>query len=196
MFKTFWLYGFTGNKLREWKVIELLKERRESWAIECSNMLSVAGLNIEAVRWRYGYLTLEEQRKKALERGDYEYAEACNHPPTTHEGVAIRNIKRKNVASYIEEYKNKQKLKQQDNLTEQNVPPAKSYSYYCHVPFNSNFITEDIYQKYKFVISGSKKVGEFLNEQDMKAIELYQETLDKLNQEEIENSENNYDSNF
>jgi MobA/MobL family len=95
--------GFIGNKAREWNSRELFKKWRENLAFECSIALELAGYKHEAERWKYAHLTLKEQLKKALERGDNEYAEICNHAPTKHKGVHIHQMERKGIVSYVEE---------------------------------------------------------------------------------------------
>jgi MobA/MobL family len=95
--------GFIGNKSREWNSRELFKKWRENLAFECSIALELAGYKHEAERWKYAHLTLKEQLKKALERGDNEYAEICNHAPTKHKGVHIHQMERKGIVSYVEE---------------------------------------------------------------------------------------------
>lgn len=95
--------GFIGNKAREWNSRELFKKWRENLAFQCSKSLELAGYRKESERWKYGNLTLKEQLKKALERGDNEYAEICNHAPSKHKGVHIHQIERKGIVSYVEE---------------------------------------------------------------------------------------------
>ena len=95
--------GFIGNKAREWNSRELFKQWREKLALECSSALELAGYKQEAERWKYGHLTLKEQYKKALERGDNDYAEICNHSPTKHKGVHIHQMEKKGIISYVEE---------------------------------------------------------------------------------------------
>ena len=98
--------GFIGNKAREWNKRELFKQWREHFALECSRALDLAGYKYEAERWKYGHLTLKEQSKKALDRGDNEYAEICNHAPSKHKGVHIHQMERKGIVSYVEEDRN------------------------------------------------------------------------------------------
>jgi hypothetical protein len=103
--------GFCGNKVREWNKKSLLKEWRESWAIVCANKLRSLGFEQEAQRWRHGYLTLKQQYKIAIERGDIDYAEqACNHEPTRHKGATICALERKGIASYVMQDREDEKL--------------------------------------------------------------------------------------
>jgi hypothetical protein len=95
--------GFFGNKAREWNSRDLYKKWRENLALECSRALELAGYKKESERWKYGHLTLKEQLKKALERGDNEYADICNHAPTNHKGVHIHQMEKKGIVSYVEE---------------------------------------------------------------------------------------------
>lgn len=93
--------GFCGNKVREWNKKSLLQTWREKWAILCSEKLHAIHLPLEAERWRYGHLTLNQQYQKALERGDVEYQQACNREPTRHKGVTICALERKGINSYV-----------------------------------------------------------------------------------------------
>lgn len=94
--------GFYGNKAREWNKKSLLKKWREYWSMICFNKLMALNMELEAHRWRWGYLTLKQQYDKAVERGDIEYAlQACDHEPTRHKGVAICALERKGIHSYV-----------------------------------------------------------------------------------------------
>jgi hypothetical protein len=68
---------------------------RQKWAERGARELEKAGFKTEAERWRYGYLPNEQQREKALERGDYEWAEKKAEEPTTHLGPAASGMERK-----------------------------------------------------------------------------------------------------
>lgn len=59
--------------------------------------LENAGHKIEAERWRYGYLTNPEQREKALERGDHEWAEKKAHEAGKHRGPNADAMERKGI---------------------------------------------------------------------------------------------------
>jgi hypothetical protein len=65
--------------------------------------LERAGFEIEAERFRHGHLTLPEQREKALERGDFEFAESSDRAPTTHKGPEICQMERRGAVSYVQE---------------------------------------------------------------------------------------------
>jgi len=99
--------GFVGNKAREWNSRELFKQWREKLALECSLSLEMAGYKTEAERWRHGHLTLNEQYKMALVRGDESYAKICDHAPTKHKGVHIHQMEKKGIISYVEEDRKK-----------------------------------------------------------------------------------------
>ena len=113
--------GFCGNKVREWNKKSLLKEWREHWSIACFNKLLALNMELEACRWRYGYLTLKQQYNKAIERNDIEYAlQACDHEPTRHKGVAICALERKGISSYVLEDRENERLiaeKVRDDIT-------------------------------------------------------------------------------
>lgn len=79
--------GFTGNKVREWNSKETLHEWREDLAHKCARMLDRAGYHQDAARWEHGHLSLAEQREKALERNDLDYAKACDREPDKHRGA-------------------------------------------------------------------------------------------------------------
>jgi ATP-dependent exoDNAse (exonuclease V) alpha subunit len=111
--------GFIGNKAREWNSRELFKKWRENLAFECSIALELAGYKHEAERWKYAHLTLKEQLKKALERGDNEYAEICNHAPTKHKGVHIHQMERKGIVSFVEEDRKKLRAREEKIREEQ-----------------------------------------------------------------------------
>ncbi len=94
--------GFCGNKVREWNQKSLLKEWRKSWSMACFRQFMALNMELEAYRWRYGYLTLKQQYHHAMERDDIEYAlQACDHEPTRHKGVAICALERKGIHSYV-----------------------------------------------------------------------------------------------
>nr|WP_176024264.1 MobQ family relaxase [Brucella pseudintermedia] len=64
---------------------------REQWAILCAKTLKRAGREIEADRWRWGFLTLSMQVKKAEERGDFDYVALIKGTlPTVHMGAAAK----------------------------------------------------------------------------------------------------------
>ena len=73
-------------KVREWNHKNVLRAWRKDLALKCSKMFDdfeyLRTNRWTTYRWLYGHLTLEEQRKKAIERRDFEYAQACNHEPS------------------------------------------------------------------------------------------------------------------
>ncbi len=112
--------GFCGNKVREWNKKSLLNTWRENWAIACANKLRLLGHEQAAERWGYGHLTLKQQYKKAMERGDIEYAEqACNHEPTQHKGAIICALERKGIDSYVMQDREREKLDIEQTKTQE-----------------------------------------------------------------------------
>jgi hypothetical protein len=99
--------GF-GEKNRDWNSKALLEKWREDYAEKGSKMLERAGFEIEAERFRHGHLTLPEQREKALERGDLEFAESIDREPTTHKGPEICQMERRGAVSYVQEQRNEE----------------------------------------------------------------------------------------
>jgi hypothetical protein len=93
--------GF-GLKNTEWNKRETLTQWREKCAEICALSLEEIGRECNEVsQWKYGYLTLEKQREKAIERNDLEFAEICNHEPTKHKGVTICYLEKKGIQSYV-----------------------------------------------------------------------------------------------
>jgi hypothetical protein len=99
--------GF-GQKVRDWNDKELLEKWREDYAEKGAKMLERAGFEIEAERFRHGHLTLPEQREKALERGDLEFAESSDRAPTTHKGPEICQMEKRGAVSYVQEQRNEE----------------------------------------------------------------------------------------
>lgn len=93
--------GF-GKKNREWNAKDLLEAWREDYAEKGAKMLERAGFPAEAERFRWGHLTLAEQREKAQERGDLEFADSLDRAPTTHRGVTINQIEQRGEVSYVQ----------------------------------------------------------------------------------------------
>jgi hypothetical protein len=77
--------GF-GNKVREWNRDTELLEWKEHWSELGARHLEQAGFEREAERFRVGHLTNQKQREAALERGDYDWAEALDRTPKKHMG--------------------------------------------------------------------------------------------------------------
>jgi hypothetical protein len=101
--------GF-GYKVREWNHINQLRNWREDLAVKLSKMFErheyLKTNQWLPARWLHGHLTLIEQRRKALERYDWEYAQACNHEPTKHKGVQIYHMEKRGIESYVEKKRN------------------------------------------------------------------------------------------
>lgn len=95
--------GWARTKERDWNRRELFVDWKIDLAQKCANMLEREGHQVEAERWRFGYMDLPHQREKALERGDLEYAEACNREPTQHIGPQIKEIEARGVVSEVQE---------------------------------------------------------------------------------------------
>lgn len=72
-----------------------LEQWHRAWAERTARELEKAGFHTEAERWRYGYLTNEQQRRKALERGDREWAEEKAKEPTKHLGPKASAMERR-----------------------------------------------------------------------------------------------------
>jgi len=72
---------------------------REKWADRCARELEKAGFKVEAERWRYGYLPQEQQRQKALERGDLEWADIKAGEPGHHLGPKATAMERRKQPS-------------------------------------------------------------------------------------------------
>lgn len=96
--------GF-GAKNRDWNRRDLVNEWKDDIAEKGARMLDRAGYEVEAQRFRWGHLTNEQQRERAIERGDLEFAEAKSREPTTHDGPNIREIERRGEISYVQVYR-------------------------------------------------------------------------------------------
>lgn len=73
---------------------ETLDHAREKWAELGARQLERAGHPVAAARWRHGHERLGVQRERAIERGDLEYAAACDGEPTKHLGYVATEIER------------------------------------------------------------------------------------------------------
>ncbi len=82
------------KELRQW-----VNHWREAWAKTASRHLERAGYHQAAERISYGHLTLEAQRKIALEKGDHEHAEALAREATQHLGPKATQMERDGKAS-------------------------------------------------------------------------------------------------
>lgn len=76
---------------------DFLEHKRERWAELGARYLENAAFKIEAERWRYGHLTNPQQREKALERGDHEWAERKNQEAGKHRGPNADAMERKGI---------------------------------------------------------------------------------------------------
>jgi MobA/MobL family len=90
--------GQFGEKYITWdNYREFLEHKRERWAELGARYLEKAGHKVEAERWRYGHLTNPEQREKALERGDHEWAEKKAKQAGKHRGPNTDAMERKGI---------------------------------------------------------------------------------------------------
>lgn len=166
--------GFTGNKLREWYDIELLKSHQKSLAEICANALKDSGYPIEAEQWRHGYLDLKQQRELAINRGDYNYANNCNHKPTTHKGVKRHYIENKkikmneNYYEYDNDYSNQYQHEHQNKNILSNYETHRNefLNNYQHIEKVDEFILE----KFSIIFSADTKVGDYLDEENKEFI--------------------------
>jgi hypothetical protein len=94
--------GF-GEKNRDWNSKALLEKWREDYAEKGAKLLQRAGFETEAERFRHGHLTLPEQREKAIERGDMEFAESIDRLPTKHKGPQICEMEKRSEVSFVQE---------------------------------------------------------------------------------------------
>lgn len=103
-----------GYKVREWNHLNQLRNWREDLALKLSKMFErpeyIALNRWLPERWLYSHLTLVQQRQKAIERGDFEYAQACNHKPTKHKGVQIYHMEKRGIESYVEKSRNEKRI--------------------------------------------------------------------------------------
>jgi len=72
---------------------------REAWAKTAARHLERAGHHQAAERMAYGHLTLEQQRKIALEKGDYEHAADLAREASQHAGPKATQMERDGKAS-------------------------------------------------------------------------------------------------
>ncbi|HDP3820655.1 MobQ family relaxase [Pseudomonas aeruginosa] len=71
---------------------------KKQWAELCATSLRAIGQDVEAERWRYGYLSLGEQVEKAKERGDLEYvAQNEGRKATVHLGPNVVSLERQGI---------------------------------------------------------------------------------------------------
>ena len=90
--------GFASKKYITWdNYSQQLQIWREKWAELGARYLEKAGHQIEADRWRYGHLTNEQQRDKAIERGDSEWAEMKDREASKHRGPHVDAMEKKGI---------------------------------------------------------------------------------------------------
>lgn len=93
--------GFKKTKTdaREWNSKEQLAAWREAWARMGAKALRKAGFEIEAERFAVGHLTLPEQRKAALDRGDTAWADRLDREPDVKQGPASAQMEKRGQES-------------------------------------------------------------------------------------------------
>lgn len=103
--------GF-GYKVREWNHKNMLRSWREDLALKLSNMFEFPAYSNGdklSSRWLFSHLTLVKQRKKAIDRRDFGYVNACEHEPTKHKGVQIYHMEKRGIESYVEKRRNEKR---------------------------------------------------------------------------------------
>lgn len=119
-----------GYKVREWNHLNQLRNWREDLAFKLSKMFELPEyLHVNRwlpERWRYSHLTLVQQRKKALERRDIDYARACDHEPTKHKGVEIYHMEKRGIKSYIEKIRHNRRTRSQ-TIKNTKLPEMERY---------------------------------------------------------------------
>jgi hypothetical protein len=94
--------GQFGEKHITWDTYhDFLEQKREKWAELGARYLENAGHKIEAERWRYGHLTNPEQREKALERGDHQWAQKKTQEAGKHRGPNADAMERKGIETEL-----------------------------------------------------------------------------------------------
>lgn len=89
-----------GEKVFTWHDKEKnLAQWRRAWADRCARELEKIGDTLWAERWRWEYLANEQQREKALERGDLEWAEHKAREATKHLGPKASAMERRGEQS-------------------------------------------------------------------------------------------------
>lgn len=93
--------GFSAIKPRRdrGQMQKQIYQWREAWAQTASRHLRRHGQEQAAARVEVGHLPLEEQRQKALERGDREHAEALAREATQHLGPKAARLERRGLQS-------------------------------------------------------------------------------------------------
>jgi hypothetical protein len=89
-----------GERVFRWDDKEKnLSRWRQAWAERGAKELEKSGFKVEAERWRYGHLTNAQQREKALQRGDIEWAEIKAREATHHLGPIASEMERRGEQS-------------------------------------------------------------------------------------------------
>ncbi len=145
--------GF-GYKVREWNHINQLRNWREDLALKCSKMFeSHEYLKTNPwlpQRWLHSHLTLTQQCDKALERCDWEYAQASNHEPTKHKGVQIYHMEKRGIESYVEKNRaeRRQKKALEKNPQPQQQPQQQRYQEYTREDIEWKTVTLPKFKKH------------------------------------------------
>lgn len=95
--------GFSEEKATEFNTRAALAAIKKDWAEKGARALERAGFEVEAERWRYGYMTNDQQREKALERGDWDYAELKAQEPSKHRGPQLSAMEARGLVSEVQE---------------------------------------------------------------------------------------------
>jgi hypothetical protein len=138
--------GFTGNKVREWNKKELFNEWRKALASKCSQQLEKSGHYRAAERWQFGYLTLDGQRKEAINRGDLDYANACKKLPSIHKGMQIHHMEKRGVVSLVEQKREQERL-------------------------SRGKISQEFLNNFRHLLPDNTKVGNFISDEQRKLIQ-------------------------
>ena len=93
--------GFSADKrqMDRKELSQWVDHWRAAWAKTAARHLERAGHSQAAERMAYGHLTLEAQRKIALEKGDHEHAEALARKASQHVGPKATQMERDGKAS-------------------------------------------------------------------------------------------------
>lgn len=158
-------------KNTEWNKRKTLELWREKCADICAFTLQESGHAInEILQWKYGYLTLKKQREKAIERNDLDFAEACNHEPTKHKGVAIHHLEKKGIKSYVleaqSENKTATKQKELDILLDELIRERYS-NVIPSLADRTKPIDAKIKEKFKYLIEKDLTTKEIKKERSM-----------------------------
>jgi hypothetical protein len=143
-----------GYKVRAWNHINQLRNWREDLAVKLSKMFERPEYfntnRLLPARWLHGHLTLIEQRRKALERYDWEYAQASNHEPTKHKGVQIYHMEKRGIKSYVEKNRaeRRQKKALEKNPQPQQQPQQQRYQEYTREDIEWKTVTLPKFKKH------------------------------------------------